>query len=317
MRKMSKQELMLAKTTSVESIETEKEFWKDYWLEPKLDGMRAAVLKEGDKITIYGRSHMEYQDHVPHLVEAFKAIPLDYFHLDGELCYVTSTQEVQGKQVPIVDFNKTMRVMGSNFDVAIEKQIESGYISFIVFDTIDPGVFYKSRVEDLNILPELTQSKYIKRIPVFEFWSIDTYNRLIELGVEGAMLKNVNSLYKSGRPNKTMYKIKKEETYDVVVYEGYEGTGKHTGRLGGLKFGAYLPDGTFKKVGRAGGGFNDAEREEIWNNLDSYLGRVIEIKCNETVGSKEYRTPRHPQFLNWRIDKEPLACTMEQFKVND
>jgi len=102
-----------------------------------------------------------------------------------------------------------------------------------------------------------------------------------------------------------------------VVYEGYEGTGKHTGRLGGLKFGAYLPDGTFKKVGRAGGGFNDAEREEIWNNLDSYLGRVIEIKCNETVGSKEYRTPRHPQFLNWRIDKEPLACTMEQFKVND
>jgi len=309
---MEKLELMLAKSTSVESITTEVEFWKDYWLEPKLDGMRAAVLKVGDQVTIYGRSWMEYQDHVPHLVEAFKTLPMD-LHLDGELCFVSGWDVVEGKQIPLVDFNKTMRIMGSNADVAVEKQIESGYISFIAFDTIDT-LDYKSRKEDLDNLPALTQSRYIKRISVFDSWSVDTYNKLIELGVEGAMLKNVNSLYKGGRPNRTMYKIKKEDTYDVVIYEGYEGTGKHSGRLGGLRFGAYLPDGTFKKVGRVGGGFNDAEREEIWTNLSSYLGRVAEIKCNETVGSGEYRTPRHPQFITWRTDKKAEECSMEQFK---
>ena len=306
---------MLAKSTSVESIQVDD--WSSYWLEPKLDGMRAAVLKVGDQVTIYGRSWMEYQEHVPHLVEAFKAIPLDYFHLDGELCYVTDYVD----DIPIVDFNKTMRIMGSNADVAIEKQIESGYITFVAFDVIDPNVNYGERVKDLDLLPTLTQSRYIKRIPVFDSWSVDTYNSLIELGVEGAMLKNVNSLYKGGRPNRTMYKIKKEETYDVVAYEIYEGTGKHSGRLGGIKFGAYLPNGDFKKVGRVGGGFNDQEREEIWRLYAPYvqdsrsiMGTVLEIKCNEVVGSGEYRTPRHPQFLRFRDDKKASECSMEQFK---
>ena len=304
---MSKNELMLAKTTSVESIE--KDNWYGYWMEPKLDGMRAAVLKKRDQVTIYGRSWLEYQDHLPHLIEAFKAIPLD-FHIDGELCFIT--EEVDG--LPIVDFNKTMRVMGSLPEVAIEKQIESGYISFIAFDTIDPNTQYFQRMRDLDNLPELTQSRYIKRIPVFESWNVELYNKFIELGIEGAMLKNITSLYKGGRPNRTMYKIKREETYDVIAYEAYEGTGKHAGRLGGLKFGAYLPDGTFKRVGRAGGGFNDSEREDIWNNQDQYIGKVMEIKCNDTVGSGEYRTPRHPQFITWRNDKRAEECLMEQFK---
>ena len=311
---MEKTELMLSKATSVESITNND--WSGYWMEPKLDGMRAAVLKVGDSVTIYGRSHLEYQDHVPHLIEAFKAIPLD-FHLDGELCFISSFVEVEGKQVPVVDFNKTMRIMGSLAETAIEKQIESGYISFVAFDTIDFGMSYDYRVSDLDNLPQLTQSRFIHRIPVFDNWTVDTYNSLISNGVEGAMLKNTMSVYKGGRPNKTMYKIKKEETYDVVIYEAYEGTGKHEGRLGGLKFGAYLPSGEFKKVGRTGGGFNDQEREEIWSNQSDYMGRVMEIKCNETVGSGDYRTPRHPQFLVFRLDKEARECLMEQFKVND
>ena len=305
---------MLSKSTDPEDLHDP--FWANYWMEPKLDGMRAAVLKVGNEVTIYGRSWIEYQDHVPHLVEAFKAIPLD-FHLDGELCYINGFGKVENfpdLSVPIVDFNRTMRVMGSNPDVAVEKQIENGYISFVAFDTIEMNVTYENRAIDLNNLPELTQSRFIHRIPVFDDWTPILYNQLVELGCEGAMLKNRHSFYKSGRPNKTMYKIKKEETYDVVVYEAYEGTGKHTGRLGGLKFGAYLPDGQFKKVGRAGGGFNDEQRQYIWDNKDSILGKVMEIKCNETVGSGEYRTPRHPQFITWRYDKKAEECLMEQFK---
>ena len=313
---MEKVELMLSKATSVESLTNDNSFWQNYRMEPKLDGMRAAVLKVGNEVVIYGRSWLEYQDHVPHLVEAFKAIPLD-FHIDGELCFISDFVEVEGKKVPVVDFNKTMRIMGSLAETAIEKQIESGYISFVAFDIIDFNKSYSYRVEDLDGLYNYTKSRFIHRIPVFDYWTVDTYNNLVSNGVEGAMLKNVMSYYKGGRPNKTMYKIKKEETYDVVAYEAYEGTGKHTGRLGGLKFGAYLPDGTFKRVGKAGGGFNDQEREEIWQNQSNYLGRVMEIKCNETVGSGDYRTPRHPQFLNFRLDKKAEECLMEQFKIVD
>ena len=304
---MEKVELMLSKATSVDSLSDP--FWKDYWMEPKLDGMRAGVLKVEDSITIYSRSWHEYQDHLPHLVEAFRAIPGD-FHIDGELCFLTGVSE---NGVPIVDFNKTMRIMGSNPDVAIEKQLESGFISFVAFDTIEGGKILADRRRDLDNLPILTQSKYIHRIPVFDEWNFGLYCTLSDV-CEGAMLKNSRSFYKSGRPNKTLYKIKKEETFDVVVYEAYEGTGKHTGRLGGLRFGAYLPDGQLKRVGRVGGGFSDEERQYIWDNKDSILGKVMEIKCNETVGSGEYRTPRHPQFITWRYDKRAEECLMEQFK---
>lgn len=311
---MSKVELMLAKAGKTPL--TNKEVWSGYWMEPKLDGMRAAVIKTGDEVTIYGRSWLEYQEHVPHLVEIFKSVTFD-FHLDGELCYIKEIQPVlyNGSNwgIPVVDFNQTMRIMGSLPEHAIIKQEEVGSISFVAFDIINTEATYKDRTYELGNIITQINSEYVLRTPVFFNWTPELYTTL-EPFCEGIMMKNTESLYKGGRPNKTMYKIKKEETYDVVVYEAYEGTGKHQGRLGGLKFGAYLPSGEFKKVGKAGGGFSDAEREEIWNNFSTYNGRVIEIKCNETVGSGEYRTPRHPNFLHFRNDKRSEECLMEQFK---
>ena len=63
---------------------------------------------------------------------------------------------------------------------------------------------------------------------------------------------------------------------------------------------------------------NDEERK-FWTNVrdnDVYEHQyVIEVKANELVGSGDYRTPRHPQYVVRREDKLPETCTMEQFRV--
>jgi DNA ligase-1 len=46
-----------------------------------------------------------------------------------------------------------------------------------------------------------------------------------------------------------------------------------------------------------GTGFTDVERTDIWDNRDSFQGRLAKFKYFP-VGVKE--APRHPVFLGWR-----------------
>lgn len=309
-----KTSLQLAKSSSLESLESGN--WSDYVMEPKYDGMRVAIHKSGDEVVVYGRSWDEYTEHVPHLVEQIRQIDLD-IHLDGEVVFVRSLFEYQGQQVPIVDFNSTMRIMGSNAPKAVAKQSEVGAVKFVVFDLLRIGsidMTEKSDEERRKSLQALAPSLGDDFIvtPRWDSWRAEYVDILIQAGAEGVMMKNSNAPYLGKRPNKTWYKIKTEDTFDVVVIGTYEGTGKHSGRLGGLKFGAYL-DGELKYVGKAGGGFSDVEREELWSKREELVGRVIEIKCNDLVGSGQFKTPRHPQFIQFRVDKSASECLMTQF----
>ena len=53
-------------------------------------------------------------------------------------------------------------------------------------------------------------------------------------------------------------------------------------------------------------GITDELREEISNNRDSYIGKVIEIKAQEVI--KKTGKMRHPRFLRFRNDKNLEDC---------
>lgn len=53
-------------------------------------------------------------------------------------------------------------------------------------------------------------------------------------------------------------------------------------------------------------GFNDDEREYMTDNKDKLVGAVIEVKANELF--KDTGKMRHPRFLRFRTDKDPLEC---------
>ena len=59
------------------------------WLhEPKWDGFRFQVIKNGDRVRLHSKSGAEYTDRLPNTVNAFKSMPTRSAVLDGELCFM-------------------------------------------------------------------------------------------------------------------------------------------------------------------------------------------------------------------------------------
>lgn len=296
-----------------------------YLLEPKHDGMRAVISKYNNMVRIFSRVGLEYTEHLPYLVEECNDLPNGTV-LDGELMVVKERVLIGDHEVAVADFNATMRIMGSNPDKAIKRQ-EDHKIEFCVFDLprIDgftlESADYHQRIEALSALVARNNFSYIFQNAVIADWNNETIDQLWEAGIEGAILKNIGSLYIPGkRRANTWYKIKSVLTADVVVM-GYtdakEGkTGKFLGKVGALVFGAYNAAGELVEVGQCSG-MNDAERDRWTAIRDSKedLTRVIEVKYNDLVGSGEFGTPRHPQFKTERIDKRPEDCLLGQFRL--
>lgn len=149
--------------------------------------------------------------------------------------------------------------------------------------------------------------------------------------LEGAMVKDPDALYEK-RKSRSWLKLKAEETEDLIVigaYPGESGT-KYEQSLGGL-----IVNRNGVEV-RVGGGFSDAQRDEIWrvftreiaaaaihdpgafdhrpdtkgivwdaNKLIppayTVVGGMIEVKFHEVTPDGSLR---HPRFIMWRDDKQ-------------
>lgn len=318
-------EPMLASTTSEKKRATLSDK-TGYVLEPKHDGMRAVISKHDGEVKIYSRVGLEYQEHLPALVSEISQLP-DGTVIDGELMVVKTWATVSGRPVAVADFNATMRIMGSGPEKAIARQ-DAQQIEFCAFDVLKvDGVSLESKayVDRMNALEDLLDTYNMPSIfdnAIMYGWDDSTITALWQAGIEGAILKNVNSVYIPGkRRANTWYKVKAELTADVVVTgftDAKEGkTGKFVGKIGAITFGAYDDEGYISEIGQCSG-MNDAERDRwtaIRDSGEDYTQRVIEVKYNDLVGSGTFGTPRHPQFKIERIDKHPTDCLMEQFRL--
>ena len=115
-------------------------------------------------------------------------------------------------------------------------------------------------------------------------------------GYEGAMVLPDIPYFKGKKSNKLM-KFKTMESQDCEIIGVYEGQGKYVGSLGGLRL--LQEDGVTNCD--CGSGFSDQDREWIWDNSSSVIGRVAEIKYQELTDDG---VMRFPIFLRYRGDKE-------------
>jgi bifunctional non-homologous end joining protein LigD len=61
----------------------------DAWLhEPKWDGFRFQVVKDGPRVRFYSRSGAEYMDRLPRMRQAFAELPTQAAIIDGEICLI-------------------------------------------------------------------------------------------------------------------------------------------------------------------------------------------------------------------------------------
>lgn len=312
---------MLCKTIQREELDNHGK-WQGYTAEPKHDGARCLVVAGGGDVRLYSRSGQDWTDHVhSDLLDDLRAwVPQDSV-VDGELAIIERTFDLGTRRVPVADFNATMRVLGSGAQRGRSLQPEIGIMSLIAYDvpkwdgTWHTDTAHEQRRRNLkHSFPFGSQRVFLN--PSFTDPSRfgELFDTLIEHKVEGIIVKNTEAGYQfDGRPNKTWYKVKAAITLDMVVMGYTDGGGKYEGLIGAIKFGRWTPDGLVFVAQCSG--MTDAVRKEISADRDAFLGRVIEVKSNELVGKKEYRTPRHPQFITFRTDKRPEDCLGEELKA--
>lgn len=126
----------------------------------------------------------------------------------------------------------------------------------------------------------------------------DFYQKQIENGYEGAVLKNLDGIWKNHTsPNQV--KMKAEHDCDLKIIGIKEGMGKYTGKIGSLDCAS--SDGLLKV--NVGSGLTDADREK---NFSELLGKIITVKYNEVIDGESKNTkslflPRVAELV--RIDK--------------
>jgi ATP-dependent DNA ligase len=327
----------LAKALEIEKLHKYTTLPASYCMEPKLDGVRCVVIKEGSVVKMLSRSgKTDFAPKVPHLVrQLIEKHPWDRFIVDGELGYPTLSRDnwhswTKWHEYPLLDFNATMRVLGSDDDVAIQKQLGDGFsaydppIGFIAFDILmdetgrnifkDPD--YRRRTQ-LLAWDAAFLDGYRTIGPVRRFDSFDEayYDRYVELGGEGVMLKNLDADYEPGeRHANRWYKLKKFDTIDVVIMDYIEGLGKYAGQIGAV-IGGQFKVGEHPHGGVVGklvpvvqfSGMTDQLRQDMTTNWGTYRGQVVEVKHFGKVGA-DLNGYRHPQFLRFRTDKQAREC---------
>jgi len=136
---------------------------------------------------------------------------------------------------------------------------------------------------------------------LIEKYSYEFFNKVLNNGGEGTLVKSGVDGYKPGKP---VYQIKKKMEFEcelkiVGFKQGTEGT-KYENSLGAL-----VCESSDGKVKADPSGLKEDLRDKIWNNQDDYLNKIITVRCHKISKSKDndYYSLLHPRFIKFRDDK--------------
>ena len=262
---------------------------------PKLDGVRG-IVRDG---IVYSRSNKP----IPNRNVQEKFGRLENF--DGEL--------IVGDPCSTTVYRDTVSIVMSH-------DKPSHDVRFIAFDHIERQ-FHPYRDRRAQLIKEAVKHKH-KDVHIQ--CEVLSHNELVEyeaecltMGYEGLILRDPDGFYKMGRStvNEGILLKVKQFVDDECVIIGFEermrndneaviselGRTKRSshqaGKHGRDDLGSLIVRNKDGVVFNIGTGFNDAEREHIWQNQNKYLGKFAKYKFFP-VGVKE--APRHPVWLGLR-----------------
>ena len=267
----------------------------DVVVEYKYDGVRAIVIVKNGNATIYSRNG-KLLSNFPHIEEAFSHHMFDNLVFDGE--------------VMSDDFQTLMKQVHRKKDA----QTEDAYFAlfdFLPLDEFRTGGSSLPLTKRKELLKGFERSDYFKDcIRLLEYKTLnieddaDKFEAMnkeaIEKGYEGIMVKPINCLYECKRSYGWL-KMKPYIEVTLKVIDIEEGTGKNEGSTGALICEG-TDEGKHIKVS-VGTGLSDADRDGIWNNPNSVLGQLVEVRADaitKSQNSEDVYSLRFPRFKTFR-----------------
>lgn len=311
--------------------------------EPKWDGFRCLVFRDGDSITLQSRSGKPLNRYFPEAEVMLLAALPPRCVVDGELVVTW-----EGR----LSFDRLAeRVHPAESRIELlSGQQPSSFIAFDLLSLDDDVLMERPYAQRRAALERvLTTGPRVHLTPITE--DPDVAAQWFELfegaGLDGLVGKPSDSPYEPGR--RAMLKIKHARTADCVV-AGFRWH-KTGDVVGSLLLGLYDDAGLFHHVGVCGA-FPAAQRASLvvelapLRDLDPaehpWLGgaaehqrlpgaenrwragglpfeplrpeRVVEVAYEHTEGGHPARFRLNPRFVRWRPDREPTSCTYEQLE---
>jgi ATP-dependent DNA ligase len=294
----------------------------DWCYEPKWDGFRTIVFRDGDEVHLQSRNGRPMNRYFPDVVEQALALPAERYVLDGEM-------------VVTVDGIQEFDLLSQRIHPAasrVERLAKETPAALVAFDLLAEGD------ESLLELPYTERRERLAKLvrdPVELTPSTDdpkAAGKWLAGTGEGVIAKQASATYKPGE-RVGMVKVKRVRTADAVVAAFR--FGKEPETVGSLILGMYDDGGELHVVGHTSS-FRAKQKRELLELLEPYRthergsgepsrwksdeelvweGLRPELVCEVAFDHITGQRIRHgAKFLRWRTDKEPRECLTSQLR---
>ena len=323
------------------------------WIfEPKWDGFRTLIFRDGDEIFIQSRDEKPLNRYFPELIDPLKAQLPSRCVLDGELVIARGgSLDFDALQLRLHPAASRVKLLSGEMPASV-----------VFFDLLCEGnrdlrstPFAERRARLESILGDAEPPVHLTPATRDRPTAADWFQRFEGAGLDGVIAKLATGIYE---PNKrVMLKVKHERDCDCVVAGfRWHKRGQKTA-VGSLLLGLYGDGGDLEHVGVCAS-FTDAKRRELVQFLEPFrehaldnhpwrewaehqspaeaaLHRrpgmtsrwsqgkdlsweplrpelVVEVAYDHMQGDRFRHTA---QVRRWRPDKKPHECTFDQLEV--
>jgi ATP-dependent DNA ligase len=315
--------------------------------EPKWDGFRSIVFRDGDEVEIGSRNERPMTRYFPELVEAVRASLPERSVIDGEIVVPAG----DGRRL---DFEALLQRIHPA-DSRVRLLASQTPAKFVAFDLLALGdedctslPFERRRVLLEQALASVAPPVYLTPATRDRDTAVGWFSQFEGAGLDGIVAKPLDGTYQPDK--RVMFKIKHERTADCVV-AGYRLHKSGPDAIGSLLLGLYDEAGNLASVGVVGA-FPMAMRKELfaevqplvtgfdghpWNwggqertvrhpqeaagsrwNAGKDLSfvplrpeRVAEVRYEHMEGTRFRHTA---QWIRWRDDRDPRSCGFAQLE---
>ena len=240
----------------------------DVIFEPKWDGFRCIVFRDGDEVELGSRNEKPLTRYFPEVVEAVRSRLPERCVLDGEIVVAGATG---------LDFD-ALQLRIHPAESRIKKLAEEIPAAFVAFDLLALGdddlrerPFEERRALLESALAGVQPPVYLTPATRDRAIAEDWFTRFEGAGLDGVIVKKLNLPYAEDK--RTMIKVKHERTADCVV--GGFRWHKSGGIVGSLLLGLYDEEGNLHHVGVTAS-FKMDFRRELVDILEPYRIESLE-----------------------------------------
>jgi ATP-dependent DNA ligase len=318
----------------------------DYLFEPKWDGFRSIVFRDGPEVEIGSRNERPMTRYFPEVVEGILAELPERCVIDGEIVlpdFTTGRLDFEALQLRLHPAASRVNKLAAETPA-----------HFVAFDLLALGAddytgrpFAERRAALERALAGVRSPIHLTPVTADRELAARWFDQFEGAGLDGLVAKDPVGEYE---PNKrVMLKVKHERTADCVV-AGFRPHKTGDDAIGSLLLGLYKPDGQLASIGVVGAFPMDVRRAlrveldplittfegHPWNwaaqfpagtrtprsaeysrwNVGKDLSftplrpeRVLEVRYDHMEGPRLRHTA---QFVRWRPDRDPRSCTFDQ-----